>query len=80
MYHAVADQLKRHKMETAVEGGEPAYKQLRRLASEYMRKHPDDFLPFLALEEDGKSMTGTGVDCILSGCGLGPLMNSLFSL
>ncbi|TMW63621.1 hypothetical protein Poli38472_002562 [Pythium oligandrum] len=61
MYHAVADQMKRHNFPLTTE--EPAYQYLRRLTSEYMLAHPDDFLPFLALEEDGnKSMTELYMD------------------
>ncbi|GLD97615.1 hypothetical protein PINS_up006305 [Pythium insidiosum] len=55
MYHAVADQMKRHDMPLTTQ--EPAFKYLRRLTSEFMLAHPDDFMPFLPLEDDGhKSM------------------------
>lgn len=39
---------------------EPAFKYLRRLTGTYMRARPDDYLPFLALDEDSdKSSQGT---------------------
>lgn len=39
---------------------EPAFKYLRRLTGTYMRARPDDYLPFLALDEDpDKSSQGT---------------------
>ncbi|KAI9474238.1 MAG: hypothetical protein EXX96DRAFT_581129 [Benjaminiella poitrasii] len=45
LYNAFSDQLKtRHQQETD-------YKELRRSAAEYMRNNPDDFMPFLYLEE-----------------------------
>uniref|UniRef100_K3WEB1 OTU domain-containing protein n=1 Tax=Globisporangium ultimum (strain ATCC 200006 / CBS 805.95 / DAOM BR144) TaxID=431595 RepID=K3WEB1_GLOUD len=54
MYHAVADQMKQHRIPYS--GSEPMFKYLRRITGEYMRARPDDYLPFLALDESsGKS-------------------------
>ncbi|KAF1332479.1 Otu ovarian tumor-like cysteine protease, partial [Globisporangium splendens] len=54
MYHAVADQMKQHNIPYS--GSEPTFKHLRRITGEYMRARPDDYLPFLALDESsGKS-------------------------
>ncbi|CAO3654086.1 unnamed protein product [Mucor fragilis] len=45
LYNAFADQLKtRYNKEVT-------YKELRQSAAEYMRQHPDDFRPFLYLED-----------------------------
>lgn len=45
MYNAFADQLRlRYEQDIS-------YKELRKSAAEYMRKHPDDFVPFLYLED-----------------------------
>ncbi|KAI8057550.1 OTU domain-containing protein 6B [Gilbertella persicaria] len=45
LYNAFADQLKM-RYEDVV-----SYKDLRKSAAEYMRQHPDDFTPFLYLED-----------------------------
>lgn len=45
LYNAFADQLKRRYEENV------SYKELRKSAAEYMRNHPDDFVPFLYLED-----------------------------
>uniref|UniRef100_M4BDQ2 OTU domain-containing protein n=2 Tax=Hyaloperonospora arabidopsidis (strain Emoy2) TaxID=559515 RepID=M4BDQ2_HYAAE len=49
MYHAVADQMKQKNLASTEEVARFEY--LRKLTSEYMLAHPDDFLPFMALEE-----------------------------
>ncbi|KAG1172635.1 hypothetical protein G6F70_008632 [Rhizopus microsporus] len=45
LYNAFADQLKQRYNE------ETSYKDLRKLAADYMRNHADDFMPFLYLED-----------------------------
>ncbi|KAG2234186.1 hypothetical protein INT48_005986 [Thamnidium elegans] len=45
LYNAFADQLKRRYDENV------SYKELRKSAADYMRNHPDDFVPFLYLED-----------------------------
>ncbi|DBA01207.1 TPA: LOW QUALITY PROTEIN: hypothetical protein N0F65_002342 [Lagenidium giganteum] len=50
MYHAVADQMKQHNV--SIDSQEPAYQYLRQVTSSYMRAHPDEFIPFLVLDED----------------------------
>uniref|UniRef100_A0AAV1UHA7 OTU domain-containing protein n=1 Tax=Peronospora matthiolae TaxID=2874970 RepID=A0AAV1UHA7_9STRA len=49
MYHAVADQMKQKNLASTEEIARFEY--LRKLTSEYMLAHPDDFLPFMELEE-----------------------------
>ncbi|KAE8907325.1 hypothetical protein PF010_g1637 [Phytophthora fragariae] len=53
MYHAVADQMKQKKLPIAdpVTG----FQYLRKLTSDYMLAHADDFLPFMALDEAAAS-------------------------
>ncbi|KAG2183176.1 hypothetical protein INT43_006171 [Umbelopsis isabellina] len=47
LYNAVADQLaKRYKVQTD-------YKKLRKEAANYIRSHPDDFIPFLYKDDGG---------------------------
>ncbi|CEP09217.1 hypothetical protein [Parasitella parasitica] len=46
LYNAFADQLK------ARYSRDVTYMELRKLAAEHMRQHPDDFKPFLYLEDD----------------------------
>ncbi|KAG3022768.1 hypothetical protein JG687_00005609 [Phytophthora cactorum] len=52
MYHAVADQMKQKNLPIAEMAG---FQYLRKLTSEYMLAHPDDFLPFMALDESSTS-------------------------
>ncbi|CAI5746605.1 unnamed protein product [Peronospora destructor] len=49
MYHAVADQVKQKNLPLADEM--TGFQYLRKLTSEYMLAHPDDFLPFMVLDE-----------------------------
>ncbi|ETL96740.1 hypothetical protein L917_05839 [Phytophthora nicotianae] len=49
MYHAVADQMKQMNMPIANEVA--GFQYLRKLTSEYMLAHPNDFLPFIAVDE-----------------------------
>ena len=49
MYHAVADQMKQKELTVTEEMARFDY--LRKLTSEYMRAHEDDFVPFMALDE-----------------------------
>jgi OTU domain-containing protein 6 len=59
MYHAVADQMISHGI-SLPSSLPPDFQKLRQLTSEYMLNHPDDFMPFLALDlNSGKDMTGT---------------------
>ncbi|RLN06612.1 hypothetical protein BBJ28_00002811 [Nothophytophthora sp. Chile5] len=51
MYHAVADQMAQRGLSTGNSDGKAAFQYLRELTSDYMLAHPDDFLPFVALEE-----------------------------
>ncbi|EEY57257.1 uncharacterized protein PITG_11090 [Phytophthora infestans T30-4] len=53
MYHAVADQMKQKNLPSAIEMA--GFQYLRKLTSEYMLAHPDDFLPFMALDESSAS-------------------------
>ncbi|KAJ2964791.1 hypothetical protein NQZ79_g302 [Umbelopsis isabellina] len=47
LYNAVADQLsRRYKVQTD-------YKKLRKEAAEYIKSHPDDFIPFLYKDDGG---------------------------
>uniref|UniRef100_A0A7S1PJJ9 OTU domain-containing protein n=1 Tax=Percolomonas cosmopolitus TaxID=63605 RepID=A0A7S1PJJ9_9EUKA len=64
LYRAVADQLVQRRI--AIPGGEhtergvqeresmPTYSTIRRIAAEYLRKHQEDYLPFLGLENDSE--------------------------
>ncbi|OWZ19470.1 OTU ovarian tumor-like cysteine protease [Phytophthora megakarya] len=54
MYHAVADQMKQKNLPIADDM--TGFQYLRRLTSEYMLAHPDDFLPFMALDEASDSL------------------------
>ncbi|RIA99662.1 hypothetical protein C1645_746834 [Glomus cerebriforme] len=48
LYNAISDQLQiRHNIVTD-------YKELRRKAAAYMRKYPDEFIPFLPTTQDGE--------------------------
>ncbi|CAH0479684.1 unnamed protein product [Peronospora belbahrii] len=62
MYHAVADQIKQKSLLVADEMA--GFQYLRKLTSEYMLAHPDDFLPFMALD---KSVDGAD-DAFTSYC------------
>ncbi|CAH0492210.1 unnamed protein product [Peronospora farinosa] len=53
MYHAVADQVKQKNLPVADEM--TGFQYLRKLTSEYMLAHPDDFLPFMTLDESTSS-------------------------
>jgi OTU domain-containing protein 6 len=53
MYHAVADQMQLKKLPIAQDVA--GFQYLRRLTSEYMLTHTDDFLPFMALDEGAAS-------------------------
>ncbi|GMF22743.1 unnamed protein product [Phytophthora fragariaefolia] len=53
MYHAVADQMKQKNLSVADEVA--GFQYLRKLTSEYMLAHADDFLPFMALDETAAS-------------------------
>ncbi|TDH65544.1 hypothetical protein CCR75_004042 [Bremia lactucae] len=55
MYHAVADQIKQKNLTIADRAMEFQY--LRKLTSEYMLAHSDEFLPFVALDESSGSPT-----------------------
>lgn len=53
MYHAVADQMKQKNLPIGdVVAG---FQYLRKLTSDYMLAHEDDFLPFMALDEAAAS-------------------------
>ncbi|KAL3672051.1 hypothetical protein V7S43_002715 [Phytophthora oleae] len=54
MYHAVADQMKQKIL--PIEDEVAGFQYLRKLTSEYMLAHPDDFLPFMALDESATSL------------------------
>ncbi|GAA5983500.1 hypothetical protein JCM10908_000310 [Rhodotorula pacifica] len=54
MYSAIADQANFLKISTAPE----TYHSTRKHAADYMRTHPDDFLPFLPSEVDPENMMG----------------------
>ncbi|KAI0201966.1 OTU domain-containing protein 6B [Astrocystis sublimbata] len=52
LFSAVADQLAQRKLPISPSAGEdggqvPPYKVVRRVATNYMESHPDDFMPFL---------------------------------
>ncbi|GMF12811.1 unnamed protein product [Phytophthora lilii] len=53
MYHAVADQMKQKNLPIADDMA--GFQYLRKLTSEYMLAHSDDFLPFMALHEGASS-------------------------
>eukprot|EP00455_Lapot_gusevi_P011105 TRINITY_DN15108_c0_g1_i2.p1 TRINITY_DN15108_c0_g1~~TRINITY_DN15108_c0_g1_i2.p1 ORF type:complete len:186 (-),score=57.16 TRINITY_DN15108_c0_g1_i2:116-637(-) len=61
LYRALAHQLQLLQQPIAA----PAFMTLRRLASEYMRAHPDDFLPFLTTD-DGDILSPEGFECYVS--------------
>ncbi|KAL4109436.1 hypothetical protein PRIC1_001136 [Phytophthora ramorum] len=50
MYHAVADQMKQKNLHDMAD-----FQYLRKLTSEYMLAHSEDFLPFMALDEAAAS-------------------------
>ncbi|KAG7401098.1 OTU domain-containing protein 6B [Phytophthora boehmeriae] len=54
MYHAVADQMAQNGL-SVNENDLATFQHLRKLTSDYMVAHSDDFLPFMALEEDAES-------------------------
>ncbi|POM79955.1 OTU ovarian tumor-like cysteine protease [Phytophthora palmivora] len=54
MYHAVADQMKQKNMPIVDEV--TGFQYLRKLTSEYMLAHPDDFLPFMALDDAAEGL------------------------
>ncbi|KAK1931905.1 Deubiquitinase OTUD6B [Phytophthora citrophthora] len=54
MYHAVADQMKQKNL--PIQDEVAGFQYLRKLTSEYMLAHPDDFLPFMALDESAPSL------------------------
>ncbi|KAI9909726.1 hypothetical protein PsorP6_014905 [Peronosclerospora sorghi] len=56
MYHAVADQIKQKNLPIVDEMA--GFQHLRKITSEYMLAHPDNFLPFMGLDE----ITGGGTD------------------
>lgn len=49
MYHAVADQIKQKNLPVA--DGLAGFQFLRKLTSEYMLAHSDEFMPFMALDD-----------------------------
>ncbi|KAG6622541.1 OTU ovarian tumor-like cysteine protease [Phytophthora cinnamomi] len=53
MYHAVADQMKQKNL--PVVDDVAGFQYLRKLTSEYMLAHADDYLPFMALDEAAAS-------------------------
>ncbi|KAJ3358343.1 hypothetical protein HDU91_005248, partial [Kappamyces sp. JEL0680] len=54
LYYSLARQLLK------TQSGQPLnFKELRRLAADHMRKHPDDFLPFLVNQEGELLSPGT---------------------
>lgn len=54
MYHAVADQIKQKSL--PIQDKVAGFQYLRKLTSEYMLAHQDDFLPFMALDESAPSL------------------------
>ncbi|KAI9910660.1 hypothetical protein PsorP6_011212 [Peronosclerospora sorghi] len=56
MYHAVADQIKQKNLLILDEMA--GFQHLRKITSEYMLAHPDNFLPFMALDDSA----GGGTD------------------
>ncbi|KWU46966.1 OTU-domain-containing protein [Rhodotorula sp. JG-1b] len=55
MYSAIADQANFLKLS---QPEKETYQTTRKHAADYMRTHPDDFLPFLPSEEDPENMMG----------------------